>query len=110
MKLHIKEARVQAGLSQKDLARMIGVAPSTFNGYESGNHDPKSDLLIKIAKACNVSVDFLLGHDAVVDTKKSSVCWTLGSANVSSASYTALGCLHLLSSSLNRSLLLCSTF
>ena len=71
MKLHIKEARVQAGLSQKDLARMIGVAPSTFNGYESGNHDPKSDLLIKIAKACNVSVDFLLGHDAVVDTKKS---------------------------------------
>lgn len=71
MKFQIKEARVQAGLSQKELARIIGVAPSTFNGYESGNHDPKSDLLIKIAQACNVTVDFLLGHGSAVDTKKS---------------------------------------
>lgn len=71
MKFQIKEARVQAGLSQKELAKLIGVAPSTFNGYESGNHDPKSDLLIKIAKACNVTVDFLLGYDGEVATKKS---------------------------------------
>lgn len=62
MEIHIKEARIQAGLSQKELAKIIGVAPSTFNGYESGNHDPKSEFLKKIAKACNVSVDFLLGH------------------------------------------------
>lgn len=71
MKFQIKEARIRAGLSQKELASQIGVAPSTFNGYESGNHDPKSDLLIKIAKACNVTVDFLLGYDGGVTTKKS---------------------------------------
>lgn len=63
MKFKIKEARIKAGLSQKDLAKIIGVAPSTFNGYESGNHDPKSDLLKKIAEACDVTVDYLLCHE-----------------------------------------------
>lgn len=64
MKFKIKEARENAGFSQKELAGIIGVAPSTFNGYESGNHDPKSKLLTKIAAACHVSVDFLLGYEA----------------------------------------------
>ena len=70
MEFHIKEAREYAGYSQKELAQIIGVAQNTFHGYESGKHDPKSDLLIKIANACNVSVDFLLGVD-VNNTKKS---------------------------------------
>ena len=61
MKFFIKEARERAGYTQKQLAEIIGVAPNTFHGYESGKHDPKSDLLIQIAKTCDVSVDFLLG-------------------------------------------------
>ena len=61
MKFHIKEARESAGYSQKELAEIVGVAPNTFHGYESGKHDPKSDLLVKIATACHVTVDFLLG-------------------------------------------------
>lgn len=61
MKFHIKEARELAGLSQKELAEKIGVAPNTFHGYESGKHDPKSNLLADIARVCGVSVDFLLG-------------------------------------------------
>lgn len=61
MRLYIKEAREIAGLSQKELARLLGVAPNTFNGYETGKHDPKSDLLKQIAHACGVSTDFLLG-------------------------------------------------
>ncbi len=61
MEFRIKEAREKAGYSQKELAEIIGVAPNTFHGYESGKHDPKSDLLIKIANACHVTTDFLLG-------------------------------------------------
>lgn len=63
MKLYIQEARERAGYSQKELADIVGVAANTFHGYESGKHDPKSDMLIKIAKACGVTVDFLLGHN-----------------------------------------------
>lgn len=70
MKFKIREAREASGFSQKELAKVIGVAPSTFNGYESGNHDPKSDLLIKIAEACSVTVDFLLGREETTPTNK----------------------------------------
>ena len=63
MKFRIREARERAGYSQKELAEIIGVAQNTFHGYESGKHDPKSELLSKIATACNVTVDFLLGRD-----------------------------------------------
>ena len=62
MEFKIKQARSIAGYSQKELASVIGVAPSTLNGYENGTHDPKSYLLCKIAEACSVSVDFLLGR------------------------------------------------
>ncbi len=73
MIFYIKEAREKAGFSQKELAEIIGVAPNTFHGYESGKHDPKSDLLVKIAQACNVSVDYLLGVSIQTynETKKS---------------------------------------
>lgn len=70
MEFRIKEARESAGYSQKELAQIIGVAQNTFHGYESGKHDPKSDLLIKIANACNVSVDYLLGVN--VNSEKNS--------------------------------------
>ena len=61
MKFYIKEARERVGLSQKELAALLEIKPTTFNGYETGAHDPKSDILVKIAKQCNTSVDFLLG-------------------------------------------------
>ena len=62
MKLRIKEARERAGFSQKELANRIGVAPNTFNGYEKGNHDPKTSQLVKIALECKTSMDYLLGQ------------------------------------------------
>lgn len=61
MKNRIVIAREFAGLNQKELAQKLGISPSTLNGYEKGNHDPKSTGLIGIAKACNVTTDFLLG-------------------------------------------------
>lgn len=61
MRFYIKEAREYAKLSQKQLANMLKISPSTLNGYEKGNHDPKSEILIQIAGICNVSVDYLVG-------------------------------------------------
>jgi len=58
----IREARQAAGISQKDLAARLGISPPTLSGYESGAHDPKSDLLSDIADICGVSVDYLLGR------------------------------------------------
>lgn len=75
MDFQIKEARENAGFSQKELAELIGVAPSTLNGYESGKHDPKSDLLVKIAAACHVTTDYLLCH---ASQKQKTAPWPEG--------------------------------
>ena len=64
MTFFIKRARERAGYSQKELAKIVGVAPNTFHGYESGKHEPKPELLVKIAKSCGTSVDYLLGHNS----------------------------------------------
>ncbi len=61
MEFRIKKARERMGLSQRDLAKVLNIKPTTFNGYETGAHDPKSDVLAEIARACDTTVDFLLG-------------------------------------------------
>lgn len=61
MQYAIKEARQAAGIAQKDLAAMLEISPATLSGYESGAHDPKPDMLYRIARICGVTVDELLG-------------------------------------------------
>lgn len=61
MHYNIKEARQAAGIAQKELAARLEISPATLSGYESGTHDPKPDMLYRIARICNVTVDALLG-------------------------------------------------
>lgn len=63
MTLKIKEARKLAGITQKDLAKQIGVSAGTLSDYESGNHEPKSDVLCAISDICGVTIDFLVGRE-----------------------------------------------
>ena len=65
MKFRIKEARLAANLTQKELAEKLGITDATLSGYETGAHDPKSNRLAEIAKICNTTVDYLLGVDRV---------------------------------------------
>lgn len=60
---NLKFARERKGISQKDLAEIIGVAKSTYSLYESGNREPNVQTIKKIADALNVSADELLGID-----------------------------------------------
>ena len=70
MKFLIKEARERKGYTQIELAKMLNIAGSTLAGYESGDHDPKSITLSKIAQICDVSVDYLLGREEPEFSKK----------------------------------------
>lgn len=60
---NLKTARERKGLSQKDIAEIIGVAKSTYSLYESGNREPNVQTIKKIADILNVSADELLGID-----------------------------------------------
>lgn len=59
--MRIREVRLQSGISQKELATAIGVAPNTLSQYESGKRAPDFDTMGRISDYLHVSVDYLLG-------------------------------------------------
>lgn len=65
---NLKVARELKGLSQKEVADMVGVAKSTYSLYESGNREPNVQTIKKIADVLSTSADMLLGIDDVVQT------------------------------------------
>ena len=66
----LKELRLEAGLTQKDLANAIEVGRTTISEYESGKIVPKQEGLLKLANHFNVSVDYLTGVSNERATRK----------------------------------------
>ncbi len=60
---NLKELRSAHGLSQKDVASMLGVDRTTYTKYETGDNQPDIKTVKKIADFFNVSVDYMLGRD-----------------------------------------------
>lgn len=60
-KIRFKELREDQALSQKDIAKEIGVTPSAWSAYEKGKQKPSVDVLYKIADRFDVSLDWFLG-------------------------------------------------
>ncbi|MEK7531629.1 MAG: helix-turn-helix transcriptional regulator [Patescibacteria group bacterium] len=52
----ILEQRVKRGLTQKELARKIGVAQSAIARFESGSYNPTLSFLNKISHALGVKI------------------------------------------------------
>ena len=57
----ILNARIKAGLSQGDLSKLAGLSQPNISLYEHGKQKPTTTALYSIAKACDVSCDYLLG-------------------------------------------------
>ncbi len=63
---NISRRRSAKGLSQEDLSNMLKVHPVTISDWETGQHEPKSFALFRLAVALSCSMeDLLVG---VVDT------------------------------------------
>jgi transcriptional regulator with XRE-family HTH domain len=56
----IAERRCARGLTQLDLANLIGVSHSSVMQYERGMHEPPMERLIRIAHACTMSLSAFL--------------------------------------------------
>ena len=61
--MKIKEARMARGLSQKDFAAMVNIAPNTLSQYETEKREPDLKTLVRISRSLGVSVDYLLGRE-----------------------------------------------
>lgn len=59
--MRLKELRLQAGLTQKQLAEQIGITKSVVSFYELRERTPSPEVLVKLAAVFHVSSDYLLG-------------------------------------------------
>lgn len=57
----IKKLRTDLGYTQKEFAELIGVPQPSLSAYENDKNLPASDVLIKLAHKCGISLDWLCG-------------------------------------------------
>lgn len=69
----IKQARIDVGLTQEELAEILAVSRSAIAKWEGNRGLPDVSNLKVIFRALNVSVDYLLDEEGILDlsvTKK----------------------------------------
>jgi HTH-type transcriptional regulator, competence development regulator len=73
LKNKLIELRKEKKLRQEDIAKILGIARTTYAMYEQGNREPDFETLNKMADFFEVSVDFLLGRDKKNKTKEDTL-------------------------------------
>lgn len=60
----LKQARENAGLTQRELAEKLSVPASMIGRYESSDTEPRADLLKRICKVLNITPNILLNYNS----------------------------------------------
>lgn len=63
----IRDLREDHDLTQKELAKALNCSQQVYSNYELGQRDIPTDILIKLSRFYNVSVDYILG---ITDNQK----------------------------------------
>ncbi|NLB42089.1 MAG: helix-turn-helix transcriptional regulator [Clostridiales bacterium] len=58
----LKELRKEKGVTQGEIATLLGVDRSTYGKYEIGDSTPAADRLMWLAEYFDVTLDYLLGR------------------------------------------------
>ena len=62
---NIRSLRIDRGLTQKQVAQLLGISQNTYSQYELGVLNYPVDALLTLADFYEVSVDYLLGRTNV---------------------------------------------
>ncbi|MDF7777465.1 helix-turn-helix transcriptional regulator [Sphingomonas sp. AOB5] len=63
MNNRLRILRAETGLSQGDLAKLLGVSRQTINAVETDKYDPSLPLALRMAKVFGVPVDAIFLDD-----------------------------------------------
>jgi putative transcriptional regulator len=63
MKNRLRVLRAEAGLSQGDLAGLLGVSRQTINAVETDKYDPSLPLAMRLSKIFGVPIDVIFLDD-----------------------------------------------
>lgn len=70
----VRDSRNERGLTQQELAQLVGLSRYTIQDWEAGRRTPNLDMLPKIARALDISVNRLMGEtdnpDAMSETSQ----------------------------------------
>lgn len=80
--MKIKEAMAEKQVTSAWLADKIGISKVAMSNIVTGKNDPSIDTLLKISEALDVSVNFLLGIEEIIDNGKSMICPKCGATFV----------------------------
>ena len=69
----IKDLRLSKHLTQKELAQLLNVKPTTVSGWELGRNEPSIDTLKDLARIFGVSVDDMAGAIESLDEDKTTI-------------------------------------
>ena len=58
----IRELREDHDMNQTQIAKILGMSQTGYSKYETGENDIPTDILIKLARFYNTSIDYLLGE------------------------------------------------
>lgn len=63
MRNNVKERRVERGLSQAELARVVDVSRQTINSIETGKYTPSLPLALALARTFETTVEEMFHAD-----------------------------------------------
>ena len=63
----IRDLREDNDLSQSQVAKMLGMSQTGYSKYETGSNDIPTEILIKLARFYNTSIDYLLGETNIIE-------------------------------------------
>ncbi|MBE6533257.1 MAG: helix-turn-helix transcriptional regulator [Ruminococcaceae bacterium] len=58
----LRDLREDKDMNQTQVAKMLGMSQTGYSKYETGENDIPTQILIKLARFYNTSVDYLLGE------------------------------------------------
>lgn len=62
--MQIKQLRKLNNMTQKELADKLSLTPKAISFYEKEQRFPSKDILLKMSKIFEVSIDYILGNDS----------------------------------------------
>ena len=66
----IKDLRMEKGLGQKDLAKILNTSKQNLSRWEKGYYEPDQTTVVLLARFFGVTTDYLLGLENYDGSKK----------------------------------------
>lgn len=63
----LRDLREDMDFTQDQLVKILNMHKTTYTNYEQGKREPPFELIIKLAKLYNVSIDYIAG---IIDEPK----------------------------------------